>query len=102
MSDILVFRLVRAVDPQGAPAAEVDVLVERGIGTRVGGDSAANLSAAPGARVIETKGAMLLPGLIDIHAHVREPGQEYKEDVASGLRAAAAGGFVDICAMPNT
>ena len=47
-------------------------------------------------------GAWLLPGLIDLHAHLREPGQEYKEDIASGLRAAAAGGFVDVCAMPNT
>jgi dihydroorotase len=43
-----------------------------------------------------------LPGLVDLHAHLREPGAEGKEDVASGLRAAAAGGFVDVCAMPNT
>jgi dihydroorotase len=53
-------------------------------------------------RVIEVAGALVVPGLIDLHAHVREPGQEYKEDVRSGLAAAAAGGFVDICVMPNT
>jgi dihydroorotase len=52
--------------------------------------------------VIEGAGKLLLPGLLDMHAHLREPGQEYKEDIASGLRAAAAGGFTDVCAMPNT
>ena len=53
-------------------------------------------------RVVERAGAWLLPGLVDLHAHLREPGAEGKEDVASGLRAAAAGGFVDVCCMPNT
>ena len=53
-------------------------------------------------REIVAEGAMLLPGLVDLHAHLREPGQEYKEDLASGLAAAAAGGFTDVCAMPNT
>ncbi len=53
-------------------------------------------------RVIEAAGAWLFPGLVDIHAHLREPGFEGKEDVASGLRAAAAGGFVDVCCMANT
>ena len=100
----LVFRRVRAVDPQGDLDAEVDVVVERGIVTRVGRDAGAELAgkAGDGVRVVEKKGAMLLPGLIDLHAHVREPGHEYKEDIASGLRAAAAGGFVDVCVMPNT
>jgi dihydroorotase len=51
---------------------------------------------------VELAGGWLLPGLIDLHAHLREPGSEGKEDVASGLRAAAAGGFVDVCCMPNT
>ena len=52
--------------------------------------------------MFDAGGCSLFPGLVDLHAHLREPGQEYKEDIASGLRAAAAGGFVDVCAMPNT
>lgn len=53
-------------------------------------------------RVIEARGAWVGPGLVDIHAHLREPGQEWKEDIASGTRAAAAGGFTALVAMPNT
>lgn len=55
-----------------------------------------------GGRVIDAKGLWLLPGLVDIHVHLREPGQEYKETVATGARAAVAGGFTSIVAMPNT
>jgi dihydroorotase len=108
MTDALVFRRVRAVDPAGALDAEVDVVVEHGRITRVGRDAAKDLvDAGAGAgservRVVEREGAWLLPGLVDLHAHLREPGNEGKEDVASGLRAAAAGGFVDVCCMPNT
>jgi dihydroorotase len=102
MTDALVFRRVRAIDPAGALDAEVDVVVERGRITRVGRDAAAGLEASERVRVVECPGGWLLPGLIDIHAHLREPGAEGKEDVASGLRAAAAGGFVDVCCMPNT
>lgn len=58
--------------------------------------------APSGARVIEGKGRLLVPGLVDIHAHLREPGEEYKEDIASASAAAAAGGFTAVCAMPNT
>jgi dihydroorotase len=102
--EALVFRRVRALDPAGALDAEVDVVVERGRVTRVGADAARELvSGSPErVRVVERDGAWLLPGLIDLHAHLREPGAEGKEDVASGLRAAAAGGFVDVCCMPNT
>jgi dihydroorotase len=102
MTDALVLRRVRAIDPAGALDAEVDVVVERGVITRVGRDAAAGLPAGERVRVVERSGAWLLPGLIDLHAHLREPGFEGKEDVASGLRAAAAGGFVDVCCMPNT
>ena len=52
--------------------------------------------------VIDAGGKLVLPGLMDIHTHLREPGQEYKEDIASGSEAAAAGGFTTVCCMPNT
>ncbi len=53
-------------------------------------------------QVVDARGRWVVPGLIDLHAHLREPGQEYKEDVATGTRAAASGGFTAVCAMPNT
>jgi dihydroorotase len=65
-------------------------------------DAAADLLSSERVRVVERRGSWLLPGFIDLHAHLREPGAEGKEDVTSGLRAAAAGGFVDVCCMPNT
>jgi dihydroorotase len=100
--DALVFRRVRAVDPGRGLDGEVDVVVERGTITRVGSDAGAALVGKERVRTLETKGAWLLPGLIDLHVHLREPGEEYKEDLATGLRAAAAGGYVAVCAMPNT
>jgi dihydroorotase len=105
MSDVLVLRRARAVDPSRGLDAEIDVVVERGLVTRAGHDAGAELASLPHTgrvRVIDASGKLLVPGLFDLHAHLREPGQEYKEDIASGLRAAAAGGFTDVCAMPNT
>jgi len=113
MHEALVFRGVRAVDPSrdlgtDPRSAPVDVVVEGKVITRIGphaGDAIVKASGGSGSarvRIIEGAGSLLLPGLIDLHAHVREPGQEYKEDLRSGLAAAAAGGFTDICAMPNT
>ena len=55
-----------------------------------------------GAKIIDAAGLHVFPGLIDMHVHLREPGFEYKEDIASGSAAAAAGGFTQICCMPNT
>ena len=57
---------------------------------------------AHGADVIDARGLVVCPGFVDLHAHLREPGQEYKETIASGTRAAARGGFTTVCAMPNT
>jgi dihydroorotase len=103
---ILVFTGVRAVDPasdlheNGEP---VDVVVERGVIARVGKNAATDdIRHAQHARVIDGRGLLLLPAFVDLHAHLREPGQEYKEDIATGLAAAAAGGFAHVCAMPNT
>ena len=68
----------------------------RGSGKGIAGGLGADV------RVIDVRGKWVVPGLIDLHAHLREPGQEYKEDIATGTRAAAAGGFTAVCCMPNT
>ena len=100
---ILIFAGVRAVDPARELDEIVDVVVEDGRITRVGRDAAAGeILRAEGARIVRGEGLLLLPAFVDLHAHVREPGQEYKEDIASGLAAAAAGGFAHVCAMSNT
>jgi dihydroorotase len=93
--------------------AHVDLLIrnvswqDRDCDLRVGGGKVVELAdtgavQAPGARVVDGGGLMLLPSLIDAHVHLREPGQEYKEDIASGLSAAAGGGFGQVMAMANT
>jgi len=56
----------------------------------------------PGVQIIDASNMIVIPGLIDIHVHLREPGQEYKETIDSGLKAAAKGGFTAVCSMPNT
>ncbi len=98
----IVFRRVRAVDPSQNLDREVDVVVEGRTITRIGPSAASNLLANDRVRVVDVPGGLLLPGLVDLHAHLREPGHEGKEDIKSGLAAAAAGGFTDVCAMPNT
>jgi dihydroorotase len=90
----------RVIDPARNVDAEGDLLVKDGVIARVGAGIAAGLPSS--VRVIDVRGAWIVPGLIDLHTHLREPGQEYKEDIATGTRAAAAGGFTAVCAMPNT
>src|SRR5260370_32802376 len=102
MIETVVFRRVRAIDPGEGVDGEVDVVVERGRISRLGRDAANDLLQGERVRVVDRPGAWLLPGLIDLHAHLREPGGEGKEDIASRLRAAAAGGLVDVCCMPNS
>src|ERR1700733_6134414 len=57
---------------------------------------------ADSGKIFDLKGQHLMPGFIDLHVHFREPGQEHKETIATGTRAAAAGGFTTVCCMPNT
>src|SRR3984885_6056462 len=99
MSDILILN-GRLVDPASGVDAERDVLLRRGRGAameRPGG--------AHGGRVKETidaAGMVVAPGLVDVHVHLREPGQTYKESIKTGTAAAAAGGFTTVVAMPHT
>jgi len=87
----------RVVDPAQGLDAHLDVLIEGGKVTRLG-----ERLRARHAERLEAKGHIVCPGFIDVHVHLREPGQEDKETIATGTRAAAAGGFTAVCAMPNT
>ena len=59
-------------------------------------------AASDDVKIIDGNNLIAVPGLIDVHVHLREPGQEYKETIETGLKAAAAGGFTAVCCMPNT
>lgn len=86
------------VDPQRALDENLDVLIEGATIARV----APAIAAPADATVIDGTGKYLLPGLVDMHVHFRDPGFEYKETIATGSRAAAHGGFTDVATMPNT
>lgn len=90
----------RVIDPTRGLDSEADVLISEGKVGRVGAGIASGVGA--GVRIVDVRGRWVVPGLIDLHTHLREPGQEYKEDIETGTRAAAAGGFTAVCAMPNT
>ncbi len=98
------FRGARVLDPSRGLDSVADVVVERGRITAVGVGAGEALAAKPSeaVRVLDTRGRWLVPAFVDLHSHFREPGQEYKEDIASGLAAAAAGGYAHVCVMANT
>jgi len=87
----------QVIDPANNRDDILDILVEDGRISKIG----RNLKSR-NAEIIDAAGKIVCPGFIDIHVHLREPGFEYKEDLASGTRAAAAGGFTTVCCMPNT
>lgn len=91
-------RNAHVVDPQIGLDSVCDVLVDGDRISQVG----QGLDAASADNVHNVEGRYLVPGLVDIHVHLREPGYEYKEDIASGTRAALNGGFTDVCCMANT
>jgi len=93
----IVIRSGRLLDPSTGRDETCDLLVEDGRIAACGRGL-----PAEGALAIDATGAWVVPGLIDLHAHLREPGQEYKEDIASGGRAAVAGGFSAVACMANT
>jgi len=88
----------RVVDPANGLDAVSDVLVTDGTIAKVG----KHLKAPEGTEIVDAAGKVVCPGLIDIHVHFREPGYEYKETIATGTRAAAAGGFTAVACMANT
>lgn len=100
---VVVIANIRAVDPAAGLDEVVDAVVEDGRLSRLGrGAATPEVRSADDALVIDGAGRWLLPAFVDLHAHLREPGHEYKEDIASGLQAAAAGGYAHVCCMPNT
>ena len=94
----ILYRGARVVDPSQGIDEVLDLLLAEGKVGRVGSD----LEGPEDARLESCEGLILTPGLIDVHVHLREPGGEHKETIETGTRAAAAGGFTSICAMPNT
>jgi dihydroorotase len=88
----------RVIDPSQKIDDTLDVLVENGLVKEIG----KGLAAPAETETIDAAGLYVVPGLIDMHVHLRDPGLEYKEDIISGTKAAVAGGFTSICCMPNT
>ena len=96
----LVIRNGHLIDPGAGVDAPKDILLKDGRVAEIAGPG--KLKATNGAEVLDAAGLTIAPGLIDIHVHLREPGQAYKETIATGTAAAAAGGFTAVAAMPNT
>jgi dihydroorotase len=88
----------RVIDPVSGLDKERDIAVAGGKIVEIG----KKLSRLPADRVIEAGGCLVTPGLIDPHVHLREPGHEHKETIATGAAAAVRGGFTSVCCMPNT
>lgn len=94
----ILFKGARVVDPASRTDRVADVLVQGGLVHAID----TGLAAPAGAETIDARDRILCPGLIDPHVHLREPGAEHKETVATGAAAAVEGGFTTVCCMPNT
>ncbi len=88
----------RVIDPRQGVDDELDVIVQDGRIARIG----KGLATPTGALVCDARGKIVSPGFVDLHAHLREPGEEGKETIETGSASAASGGFTTVCAMPNT
>jgi dihydroorotase len=97
MTRTFLLRGGRVVDPSSGIDGRADLRVIDGVVAAIG-----TLEPLPGERAIDVDGLIVAPGLIDVHVHLREPGQEWKETIGSGTAAAAAGGFTTVFCMPNT
>ncbi len=96
MQNSILFQNARIVDPSCGRDEVSDLLVENGKIAKIEKDI-----QAPDAQNVDCTGKVIVPGFVDLHCHLREPGFEYKEDIESGTRAAAHGGFTTVCCMPN-
>src|SRR5689334_20664734 len=96
---LLVIKHGHLIDPSQDLDGPHDLLLADG---RVAEVAPAGKLKGKAAEVFDARGMIVCPGFIDIHVHLREPGQSHKETIASGTRAAAAGGFTSVCPMPNT
>ena len=93
----------RLVDPAAGVDAAKDILLKDGRVAEIAGPGKLKLgNGAADAQILDAAGFVVAPGLVDMHVHLREPGQGYKETIATGTAAAAAGGFTAVAAMPNT
>ncbi len=97
--DALLITGGRVIDPANGVDQDMDVLLREG---RVAAVAAPGNLRGETKHVLSAKGCIVSPGLIDLHVHLREPGQAHKETIATGTAAAAAGGFTSVCTMPNT
>ena len=95
--EAILLKGARVIDPAQALNGVRDVLIEAGKIKKI-----AEKIDAPGAKTIDLTGKAVAPGLVDLHCHLRDPGLEYKEDIVSGTKAAARGGFTSVCCMANT
>lgn len=99
MKEKILIKNGRVIDPTNKIDAVLDILVENGKIIEIGKELRTPNSAI---RIIDASGKIVVPGLIDMHVHLREPGYEYKETIKTGTEAALAGGFTSIACMPNT
>lgn len=92
----------RVIDPKTSTDKVQDIYIENGIIEEIGENISKNFTDAGDLTVIDATDNVVTPGLVDMHCHLRDPGQEYKEDIESGTKAAAMGGFTSLACMPNT
>src|SRR5690348_18492219 len=100
----LLIRNGHLIDPAAGVDAPKDILLKDGRVAEIAGPGKikVNGNTGPDVQILDATGLTVAPGLIDIHVHLREPGQAHKETIATGTAAAAAGGFTAVAAMPNT